>query len=254
MAGAKRGRLEAILTLSSSTITFDDGASLAQVVTVPAGDYTITSLVAFLVANVVGGGNWSITFSSGESGTGRITISTTDTPFSVTWSNTNVRSLMGFSADISAVSSAQTGTHARCCWLPDTVKWTPHGDDNGNGNAATRRSSARDQISPTGGVKTLAGSSLYDFRGIRWEGVTRARTKIIGESVTNESFERFWGDAYLGDFALATAGSKIRFYWDADTATYTDVRMVGMRDFDPDKIQQNWVGRYTIVIPRLVKV
>src|SRR5678816_2026752 len=105
----KNGRLEGTMTFAGETITFDDNASAAQIITLT-GDYTPTSLIAYLIANVVGGGHWSITFGNGENGTGKITIDTSDRPFSVTWSSSTVRDLMGFAANIAAVSAAQTGT------------------------------------------------------------------------------------------------------------------------------------------------
>lgn len=254
---AAGGRLEAVFTLPSSTITFDDTGTAAQVVTVTAGDYTITSLVAFLTSNVVGGGDWLITFSGGETGTGKITITTTDTPFDVTWSNTAIRTWMGFSANISGASTPQTGAHCRGVWIPQVVKWTQHGDDDGNGNAAVRNTVHKGTVSPQGDIIGVAGGSFKEFIGVRWQGLTRGRTKLIGESaesLTNGSFERFWGDVVLGDFALASAFNKVRFYWDAGAATYTDVRFSTLERFDPARLVENWIGRYTVEIPRLIVV
>ena len=252
--GAKRGRLEGTFTLSGSdTITFDDSVAAAQVVTPPAGDYTITSLVAYLVATVVGGGHWSITFSGGESGTGKITIDTSDRPFTVTWSSSTMRDLMGFAANISAVSAAQIGTkQCRGVWLPDVEKWTPHGDDDGNGSAFVRNVAGTSMMNGTGAMKTIIDSSWYTYT-VRWQGVSRARAKLIGVSTTYESFERFWGDTQLSDVSLFSAGSPIRIYWDADAATYTTVKVAAFDRFDPVRMVENWVGRYTIELPQVVK-
>jgi hypothetical protein len=252
---AKRGRLEAIFSVPSGvTIMFDDAVIAPVIKTITAGDYTITSLVAFLNANKPSA-SWTFSFSGGESGTGKITMTCTDGPISVTWSSSTLRDIMGYAADIVAQASPQTGTkQCRTLWLPDTEKWTPHGDDDGNGNAAVKVAALRQMMSPTGAVKSIASTSYREFRGIRWEGVSRARTKLIGEGVTNESFERFWRDIQLGELAYCIPGSKIRFYWDADVATYTEVRLVGLREFDPRRMRDNWVGKYIVELPRLVLV
>lgn len=252
---AKRGRLEAYFTIPAGvTITFDDSAAAAQVVTITPGSYTPTSLTAFLVATVAGGGHWSITLSKGEAGTGKLTIDTSDRPFSVTWVNATIRAFMGFAADISAVSAAQTGTYQhRGMWLPDCEKWTAHGDDDGNGSAFVRIAAISDLVTPQGLVQSVVGTSYYEARGIRWPGVSRARTKKIAETVTGESFETFWADSQLGDHAYFSAPrSRIAIYWDADASTLTAGRLVGMTEFDPGRLAENWVGRYTVILPRFV--
>lgn len=255
---AKRGRFEAYFTVpAGETITFDDSVAAAQVLAITTGVYTITTLVAFLVANVVGGGHWTITFSGGESGTGKITIDCSDRPFTVTWSSSTLRDLMGFAANIAAVSAAQTGTkNARGVWLPDVEKWTPHGDDDGNGNAAVKIVAKSATKGPTGLIKTIVGATIKEFRGVRWTGVSRARTKLIGDMTagvdTYQSFERWWGDTQNTEHAWFQGGAKFRFYWDADLTVYTDVKMVDSGEFDPARLVENWVGRYVIAIPTLV--
>ena len=107
-------------------------------------------------------------------------------------------------------------------------------------------------MGPTGLVKRIVGSTIKEFRGTSWNGISRARAKLIGESVTYESFEQFWGDAHNGVHSYATPGAKIRFYWNAGAATYTDVKIVGQDEFDPVQIVDGWIGRYRVTLDRLV--
>ena len=44
-------------------------------------------------------------------------------------------------------------------------------------------------------------------------------------------------------------------YWDADAdSNYTIVKMLGLEQFNPGQISENWVGRYNVDIPRVILV
>ena len=253
MAGAKRGRLEALIYIASNwQATFTDSVG-ATVVTVAAGNWYILDLIAEINADLPR--NWLVTISDGETGTGRVTITTTDTPWSVTWTSTDMRDLLGFTGNIAGVSVAQTGTnHVQGMWLPDTIKWSPHGDDAGSDNVLTTWTDTRYLVGPQGQVQTLGGNSRKEY-ALRYEGCTRARTKVAGESVSGESFEQFWLTCHCGGESYFKRGAAVRVYWDADDDTnYTVVKMILPPQFDPGQLSQNWTGRYVIEIPRIILV
>lgn len=273
---SKHGRIEAGIYFSTQQeIEFDDGASSPETVTFPAGTWYWTdvagggnSLLDRIATNLTGGGNWSVTLSKGEGGTGRVTITTTDTPFSVTFGSTLIREVFGFAADLSSVSAAQTGTyHAKGLWLPDCPIWTPHGADlalatTANVRAAATVSDIRQTVGPRGQVHTLASNAFREYRNVRWEGITRRRAKLIGEVIAGESFESFWRSTQLAESGIRSewtttpfrVGSPLQMFWSADATYASKVKLVGLTEFDPSTVIPNYVGRYVITLPRLVIV
>lgn len=257
---SKRGRLEAQFTFSSAltgTVTDSNGGPTAW--SVAAGSYYFLELVAAFQAALIAatgavGNNFTVTVSDGESGTGKCTITTTDNPWSIAFTSTSLRDILGFTGNITNVNTAQTGTnHCIGLWLPDVPMIAPHGADDGTEVAGTRVKAVTQTVSPTGAVWSFVGSGFEEYRGIRWEGVSRARTKIIGEDVANESFEYFLEQCIWNGSGYFTAYPKMRLYWDADTdGTYTICRLVGLPEFEPQRFADTWVGRYIVELPRLV--
>ena len=251
---AKGGRLESRITYAAAvTVEANDAAAGTRTVTVAAGNYYPTDLCATFQTQL--GGNWTVTPSNGEGiqteSTGRVVINTSDTPFSITWTSTTLRDALGFTANIAAVTSAQTGpNHMKGMWLPGIKhKWSMHGDgDGGILVADTART-----FGPTGIVKTLFGNSRREHRGIRWEGVPQQRVKAHVEVIPGESLESFYRDADLGRLSYIPVGAYVRLIWDADVdGTYAVGRLLWPREFNPSTMISGWVGRYTIEMPTLM--
>lgn len=261
---AKRGRVEARVTIPSggAAVSYTDSAGGPLTATVPAGNYAgPTAVLAELVTQIQGltgavGANFTGSLSAGESGTGLVTIHSTDTPWSLTWTSTTLRDLLGFAGNISSVSAAQTGTkQAKGLWLPDVEKWSPRGDEkSGGSNIGVTVTDTRQISDDQGNVQTLGGTSRKEIRGLRWEGVSQARTLIRYESVSNESFEQFWSDTFCGGFAWFLRGARWTIWWDADLSITTVATPVGLEEFDPQTLVANWVGRFVVGVPLLVVV
>lgn len=259
---AYRGRIEARIVVPTGgyAVSYTDSAGTGTA-TVAAGNYSgPTAFLAALVAAVQAlagaiGANFTGSISNGESGTGKTTMHSTDTPWSMTFTNTEVRDILGYTGNISSVSSAQVSTKScRGLWMPDVVKWTPNGDDGGDDNIGVVVSDIRQLVSPSGHVWTFGGNERSELRGMRWEGISNNKAKIRYETVTNESFERFWRDSFLGDVAYIKRGAVWTVFWNADDTPSTEFVLVGMKECDPRTLVANWTGKYVVELGLLIKV
>jgi hypothetical protein len=245
---AKRGRLESRFTLSSAWVaTFTDSGG-ATVVDVPAGNYYLVDLITAIDGDL--GPAWTISVSDGESGTGRCTINSTNTPWSITWTSTDLRNALGFTGNISSVSAAQTGTnHCQALWMPDVVKFSQYGDS-ANGSLVT---DFRATKGPTGVLRGFFGNSYRVHDGIKWAGVSNNKAMSHHEVLTNESFETFMLDAMTGRKSYIPVSSYVRLYWDADVdGTYAVGRLDWRSRFDLAKVIETWTGLYIVELPPLV--
>jgi hypothetical protein len=248
---AAAGRIEAAFAISGVQ-NFTNAAG--TIVFTPAASYAgVTDLIADLAAQL--GAGWSVGWSSGEgpvaSATGKVTIdSATHYPFTVTWTNTALRDILGFTGNLAAVSAPQTGTkHVIGAWLPAIEKFSRHGDR----DAGTPQTDLRYQVSPAGDVNTLFGNSFNVLDGLRWVGVPGQRVRQHLEAVVNESFEAFFRNCQLGGNASFAAGAAVRLYWSAADAThYATGTLLHRPKFDPDTMITGWVGRYVIELPRMI--
>lgn len=243
------GRVEARITLAAGiSATFTDSGG-PTVVTITAGNYYPVEFVAAVDAQL--GVNWTITPSDGEGGTGLCTINSSGTPWSITWTSTTFRDILGFAGNIAGVSVAQTGTkHCKGLWLPGaTAKFTLHGD----GDAGKLVTTNRQTVGPTGTVHGLGGGTHYRHDNIRWDGVPAARAKEHREAYVGESFEAFFRDCMTARLSYIPFNPYVRFYWSADVdASYAVGRLLWPSEFDVATLVQGWTGRYVVNLPPLV--
>lgn len=255
--GATRGRLEAKLKADAAwtvSITTTAGGPTAVTVLASAAESYPTDLCSTLKTQLDAAaiGTWTVTPSFGESGTGKVTITCNQATYTLTWSVTNLRDALGFTASVTQSSSTQTGpNHAKGVWLPAPAPmWSAFG----GGDAGNNISDTSHLLSPRGDVFTLTSQRRTENR-LRWSHVAKSRVLISGESVTGESFQQFWRDCYLGELAYCDPGTKVRVIWDADvSATYTEYRLMGLESFAPPRTDDSWNGMYAIELPTLVKV
>ncbi len=253
---AKAGRLDARLTFTANqTGTYTDSAGGPLGWTVAAGNYYPWELVAALQASIIAlagtvGNTFTAAISDGEGGTGRVTLNATATPWSLTWTTTAIRDALGFSANITAVSASQTGTHARGLWLPgNPAKMSMYGDS-ATGSIIT---DLRATKGPKGHMDTVANNYHYQHEGVSWTGVPAARAMSHHESVTNESFQSFFLDVAMGRVSsYIPVGTYVRLVWDADVdATYAVGRLAWPPRFSLPTRVSGWTGQYNVALPPL---
>jgi len=256
------GRLEGRITFATAQqVEYADAGGGPVTVTVPAGSYYMTDLCEELETQVQNAGGligdgFSCRLSAGEPSTnptGRVTLACTITsqPFTLTWTSTDLRDALGFTADISVATNSATGTlHAKAVWLPSTLgKFSRHGDSD-NGRIV---SDFRQTVGPTGTVHGLASSFYRVHDSIRWEGVPAAKAKEHHESTSGESFESFFRAVALGRYSYIPVNTYVRLIWNADVdGTYAVGRLLWPPSLDPEPMILGWTGRYTIALPPLV--
>lgn len=254
---AKGGRVEARWTLTANqTGTVTDSAGGPAAWTVAAGNYRPYEYVAALQAAVIAaadavGNNFTATISDGEGGTGRVTLNNTSTPWSLAFTTTAGRDAIGFSADITAVSSAQTGTCARGLWLPgaNVPKFSMYGD----GASGSIASDFRATKGPKGHMDALVGNYHRLHERVSWSAVPSNRAMAHHESVTNESFESFVLDCMLARLSsVIPANPYVYLVWDADVdGTYALGRLAWPAKFELQTMVTGWTGRYGVQLPIL---
>lgn len=249
------GKIEALLTANTTwEVSGTDSGGAWGPATVLASGATsyISDLATTLqtVINATATDTHTVTISDGENGTGLVTISKT----AGTWSMSFTAGLLqaiGFEANISSVSTAQTGTiQAAGLWLPDCpiISQRQAAD-------APYVTDLITTVSPRGHVKTMYGNRYRKLSGIMWSHVTEAKTTAVAETTSRASFEQFWIDNVLGaGYSFCTTGAKWRLYWDADSATYFECRPVGFSSFDPQLSEPGWRAYFRIELPELVEV
>lgn len=266
---ATGGKLEARITVPSGgwDVSIDEGSG-AVTVTIPAGEYYLStagdgsrSLVAEFENQCNSSASLSHTYSfsisASEAGSGKVTLSA-DGSFSVTWSNTDLRDVLGFESDgdLASGSSHLSTESARNLWIPDSGAFQNLGGAGSGGIwKGWIESQLRAQESGAGHVYALHGERKR-VQSLRWEGVAAARTWIAYESVKNQSMEKFYIDAVLGEAAWSSApAGPVRWHPDAsDNSTHATYKITDLQNFRPERFRGSWVGVYTIEIPRLVEV
>ena len=196
------GRWEAAITVpASTTIAATNSGGGPTTVTVPAATYSgPTTLLAAVVAALNATrtpANWTGSVSVGASGTGQSTLNYTGTgTYSITWTSTELRDLLGFAANLVAVTQgvASVGAkQARGLWIPDCPINLKH-----DPRAAPPRSDRRSVITPTGVVYTHVGNKMYVHRAVAYSHVPKQRIWEANATLANASLETFWLEAQLG--------------------------------------------------------
>ena len=254
---AKHGRLESLITVPSGgwVVAIQGGSDGSPLnATVAAGTYYMTDLYAAVqtACNATATlDTWTVTWANGEDATGKVTIAATGGNYTATWTDSDLRDCLGFETD-GTLSGAATNTstdQAKHCWFPDG----PHETEYGPNDDGWKESDLRATESPGGNAKFLAGNSKT-VNWIRFNGISRAKCRIAGETVGNESFEQFHNDAVLGNGPGGMPGAQWKWYWDADVATALNCTAHGLEMWKPEKLAEGWIEQWRITVPRLVKV
>jgi hypothetical protein len=200
--------------------------------------------------DAAGAATYTVTIGAGESGTGLYTISATGgsvADFALTWTNTALRDLLGYTGTISGALSHVATNNALGLWLPDGPPRSLCGisDPIDESDETVTETTA-------GHVYRLTYSRKTVIDGLTYQGVSHAKTRIAGETTANASLQRFWRDAVQGDQSYL---GTLRIYPDADTdGTYSAYAVGAMSRCEPTALADGWLGYWTITFPRLVSV
>lgn len=247
------GRVEARYTLTSAwTGTCTNSVAATPAWSVAAGTYYATALAAALQAALravtSAFATWTVTIASTESGTGLVTIyKGAAGTWTVTFDQSDFRDALGFSANLTGVTSAQTSTNAmQGVWLPDSPLVLPTDDDVG-----ILVSDMRQSVSPSGAVYSLVSNTRREWTNCTWTHVSKSR--VHSTVSTTMSWRQFVSDTQLGGKSYFPAGARLAIYSNATTNTllgyYNAVGLVGGQT---EQAIQGWAGRWRVSIPRLV--
>lgn len=214
------GRIEAYMTVpSGALLSATNDTYTAEAVSLTADDYTPTEFCAHLAArlNAVAPpstGSWTVTLSTGTSGTGLVTINCTGT-WALTFTTAEAGTVIGFVGNIASRSSAATGTqNARGLWLPKK-----HLVMMSDPARAPEVSDARSNEGPRGTVRTYVSSFKYRHQKLVWKNVSQARTwegeTDSGARPTCGSWQQWVRDTQWGrGHTWFGVGSAFQVYWD----------------------------------------
>ncbi len=264
------GRLECLITVPTGGWTFvlSEDSSDVGTVSLAAGDtfywgsagsaarFANGASTGYLRSKIMdtGAGTYSVFMNDGEDDTGKLQI--TVSGGASAWgmhtfkqngvANNALRDLLGFDADVTVdVASATGDSQVQCLWLPNRPWYNGYG----SGDWGDEVADARTSISPAGDVSGLF-SQRYERMRLSWQGLSRAKTRIAGETTNNESLQQFYRDCMLGELGcVSSMGGPLRFYPDAaDDATYTTGRMLDrdLRRHVPRQLKERWIGAWNV--------
>ena len=264
------GRIEAQMTVPAGvSFTATNSGGGPTTIAITPGTYYISALVTHVQSQLNAlrtPANWTVTLSTGASGTGKVTINWTGAgTYSVAWtaSGTTLRDVLGFTADLSGVTQGVPSTgakQARGLWIPDCTLGldcdTPR---------APLISDAMTVVSPRGDATVLVGNTMYRHTALRWSHVVESKTWEIAATIANASWETFWKDVHLGQGGISwfSPGSKLKIFDHAARVLGSDanggagvggwVASKGPAEIAPKKVDaRGWGGMWRIEIPELV--
>lgn len=226
-------------------------------VTITAGDYDdIADLVAQIQVDLIAqrsvtAGTWQVSWSST---TGMVTIAVTNGTYSITFTSTQLRDLLGFTGNIAAQATSTGAAQARSVWMPGCTIFM-----------ATRYLAAPpvtdllETQAPDGFCIGHVGNYFYRHKNVQWTHVPMARVHLADEVVVNESLERFMRDTQwqLGH-AWFTAKTKVAIIihngGEVGNGAVAGWYINGCRAIDEMVARRGeaWDGVWTVTFPELV--
>lgn len=168
------------------------------------------------------GQTYTVSLTATASGSGVYTIAVDSGTFSITWSSTALRDLLGFDANVVTQSSASGADHAQALWLPQTPTRAEYGlNSPGRVESAAVVSLAED------GTYSAFHGSKHRRNEFTFTGIPIERAIAADETSVNASYETFYLHAIRGEKEWATPGRELRWYADAsDNATYQTYNVI----------------------------
>lgn len=261
---ATSGKLEGLIVVPVGDweFNFEEGGYGGLTGTIPEGLYYLSTAISgarsFIdemefTLNSNGSETYTVTLADNEdsTGDGRVTITTTGGG-SITWVDLEIRDILGFAGASQAFSSGSMvgANHARSVWLAfPSASQTLYGPNDKGWYESDRRVVE----SPTGALYGWSANKRR-VQQLDWRGVRHRKTRIAGESVVNESFERFWLDQIHCEASWSRQDARVCWYPDAeDDGSAFDYNVShGSEQNVHQQLRQHWLGLWHITIPRLI--
>lgn len=249
------GLLEAQITVPtgghSVTVAITGIAGSPFVATVAAGTYYPTEYLAAWKAalDAVSGADGTFTVSADltdRTGTGLVTIAHTGQTFTITWTSTAARDILGFTGTLTPAALTFTGTaHLRGAFLPDAVIDSEHGA--ASAPAELDRSSL---VTATGAVSSLTyGIQRVPMSTTRWVHLTHPKAKIAGGGTSHGSLEAWLLDTHGGTLSYFSASPRVRVYHDAGGSPIGTYRLIWDGRFPGKRADASWIYLWDVTLP-----
>lgn len=250
------GRLDAQITVPvggwSISVAITGAPGSPFVVTIPAGTYwsgstLLSELQTQLDAASGADGPWSVTVNlSDEVGTGLINIKNDTHTFTITWTSTDLRDVLGFTATLTPAALSFSGTrHLRGVWLPDCVIDSEYGAE--AGYTETDRSTL---LSNGGDISVTAyGVERVRMGTTRWSMVTRPKARVSGETTVGASYEAWLLDTHSGRRSYFGTSPQVRVYHDSGGAVVATVRFLWDGSTRLVRSVPDWIYLWSIELP-----
>lgn len=223
--------------------------------TVPAGTYYMSSPGSgardFLDEVAFQFGASSVSGSFAENGTGIITIDFGGAT-AITWVDTDLRDVLGFTGNLGAGTSHIATQGARGIWTSSVEANYPNSGGHWRG---ADESDYRSTSNPAGYVWAVMGQRRVALEPLEWHGLSQAKTWRANETIVNQSLQQFWRDGVWGEAAWGTAGGPIRWHPNADNdLDYGTYKVLDTASFKPEQVVERFVGLWRWRMPKLIQV
>lgn len=257
-----RGRLEGRITIPSGGYngTIDDsGGAGAAAWSVAAGTYYLNSpgsigsslidALSTALNTAAPTDTITVSISASETGTGKVTITSTGST-AIVWTSTALRDLLGFTGNLPAGTSWTGSAQARHLWLPNCAYKAPNAVGTWRG---WRESDSRSVENAAGYGFNIMGQEK-EVNALSWNAVGRHLVWEANATTENASWERFCRDAIWGVASWGTPGGPLRFYPDAgDSSVYVTYRAQNVADIKPEPLVPDYAGGpWRVELPRLL--
>jgi len=213
-----------------------------------AGNDTVSLLAkikALLDADATLTGTYTVSLSDT---TGKVTISVDSGTFSITWTSTDLRDLLGFTGNISSQATATGANQCEALWMSGCPPNKMYGLTS-SGRPIYDRSVS---VASDGTYAALVYASQTRDE-ISYEYVVAAKTLTAQEATVNEAFQTFYDNAVAGNAPWsASPGEALRWHKDLiDDATYLAYNILGSTEPEYSRLDATWDGAWVIRVPVL---
>ena len=226
-------------------------------VTLAAGTYwcgstLLSSLQTALDAASGSDGAWTVTASlTDTTGTGLVTIAHASETFTITWTSTDLRDVLGFTGTLTPAALTFTGTkHLRGVWLPDCPIDSEYGAE--VGHTETDRTTL---IGNGGDISVTAYAvTRKKMAPTRWAVVTRPKARVSGETTTGASYEQWLLDTHSGLRSYFGTAPQVRVYHDAAGSVVGTYRFAWDGSTQMTRADAAWIYLWAITLPEAYEV
>lgn len=229
------------------TLTDNDHAGTTR--TIPTGTYFWTasngafgSFLSVLKTVLDDGAGVTYTLSlddnpDGELATGKLTITVSAGTFSITWTNTDLRDALGFTANIVTQTTTTSQNHVQSLWLPNSDRvgvLAPPPTSMAQRIGVPRRDMTT-AVAPAGQSVVYAFSSLH-VDTFKFATLKSYKVHKNSERYVNESLRQFYEN-------VIGKGRHFRLIPDRTVdSVWFAVRVTNGQAFDPQPVDPDWVG------------